>query len=109
MKLDAKTLAEHCYFAENLKAAVSELAVTQAELGRAVGKDQKTVGRYISGETYPEGCIIEILKYLQSRLVDEHNNAHIPSEEFEELFSEIYDFLEENGMHEIEFTKGLGI
>lgn len=109
MKLDAKTLAEHCYFAENLKAAVSELAVTQAELGRAVGKDQKTVGRYISGETYPEGCIIEILKYLQSRLVDEHNNAHIPSEEFEELFSEIYDFLGDNGIHEVEFAEALGI
>lgn len=108
MKLDAKTLAEHCYFAENLKAAVSELAVTQAELARAVGKDQKTVGRYISGETYPEGCVAQIAEYLASRSVD-NDFVHIPSEKFEKLFSDIYDFLQDNGIPETEFAEMIGI
>lgn len=109
MNLDAKTLAEHIYFAENLKAAVSELAVTQAELARAVGKDQKTVGRYISGETYPEGCLVDIQKYLLSRLVDDRDNVHIPSWEFEGLFSKIYDFLQDNEIREAEFAKMIGV
>lgn len=109
MNLDAKTLSEHIYFAENLKAAVSELAVTQAELARAIGKDQKTVGRYISGETYPEGSIAEIAEYLLSRLVDENDHVHITSEEFEEIFSDIYNFLQDNGIREAEFAKMLGV
>lgn len=109
MKLDTKTLTEHIYYAENLKAAVEELAVTQAELARAIGKDQKTVGRYINGETYPKGSVVQIAEYLLSRLVDNREFVHIPSEKFEELFSEIYDFLQDNGVHEAEFAKMLGI
>lgn len=105
MNLDAKTLSEHIYFAENLKAAVSELAVTQAELARAIGKDQKTAGRYISGETYPEGSIAEIAEYLASRSVDDDFFTHIPSEKFEKLFSDIYNFLQDNGMSETEFAE----
>lgn len=108
MNLNAKTLAEHIYFSENLKAAVSELAVTQAELARAIGKDQKTVGRYISGETYPEGSVAQIAEYLASRSVD-NDFAHIPSEEFEKLFSDIYDFLQDNGIPETEFAEMIGI
>lgn len=105
MNLDAKTLSEHTYFAENLKSAVSELAVTQAELARAIGKDQKTVGRYISGETYPEGSIAQIAEYLASRSVDDDIFAHIHSEKFEKLFSDICIFLRDNGMPETEFAE----
>lgn len=109
MNLDAKTLNEHIYFAENLKAAVSELAVTQAELARAIGKDQKTVGRYINGESYPEGSIAQIAEYLLSRLVDKNYFVHIPSAKFEGLFSDIYDYLQDNGIREAEFAKMLGV
>ncbi|MDE6731494.1 MAG: helix-turn-helix domain-containing protein, partial [Oscillospiraceae bacterium] len=105
MNLDAKTLSEHIYFAENLKAAVSELSVTQAELARAIGKDQKTVGRYISGETYPEGSIAQIAEYLANRSVDDDIFAHIPSEKFEKLFSDICIFLQDNKMSETEFAE----
>lgn len=109
MNLDVKTLTEHTHYAENLSAAVEELAVTQAELAKAIGKDQKTVGRYINGETYPEGCIAEIEEYLLSRLVYEDVFVHIPSEKFEEIFSEIYDFFQDNGIREAEFAKMLGL
>lgn len=108
MNLDEKTLAEHLNFAENLKAAVSELGVTQAQLAKAIGKDQKTVGRYISGETYPEGCVAQIAEYLASRSVDD-DFVHIPSEKFEGLFSEIYVFLQNNRMSEAEFAEMIGV
>lgn len=108
MNLDEKTLAEHLNFAENLKAAVSELGVTQAQLAKAIGKDQKTVGRYILGETYPEGCIAQIAEYLGSRSVDD-DFVHVPSEKFEGLFSEIYGFLQDNGMSEAEFAGMIGV
>lgn len=109
MNLDTKALAEHIYFAENLKAAVEELAVTQAQLAEAIGKDQKTVGRYILGETYPEGSVAQIAEYLLSRSVDENYFVHIPSEKFEEFFSDIYNFLQDNGIREAEFAKMIGI
>lgn len=107
--MDIKTLTEHIYYAENLRSAVEELGVTQSELARAIGKDQKTVARYINGETYPEGSVAQIAEYLLTRLVDSNNFLHIPSEKFEELFSKIYDFLQDNGVREAEFAKMLGI
>lgn len=110
MNLDTKTLTEHIYYAENLKAAVEELAVTQAQLAEAIGKDQKTAGRYILGETYPDDSIVKgIAEYLLSRSVDKNFFVHIPSEKFEMIFSEIYDFLQDNGVREAEFAKMIGI
>lgn len=109
LNLDTKALTEHIYFAENLKAAVEELAVTQAQLAEAIGKNQKTVGRYIFGETYPEGSVARIAEYLLSRSVDENYFVHIPSEKFEEFFSNIYNFFQDNGIHEAEFAKMIGI
>lgn len=110
MPLTQNVLQAHTNYSDHLKAAVEELSVTQAQLSKAIGKDQKTVSRYITGETYPESCIVEIEEYLLSRCCIKDNSFfHIPSEKFDEIFSAIYDFLQENGIHESAFAKKIGI
>lgn len=110
MLLTQNVIQAHINYSEHLKAAVEELSVTQAQLANAIGKDQKTVGRYITGETYPQSCIVEIEEYLLSRCCIKDNSFfHIPSKKFDEFFSAIYDFLQDNGIHESAFAKKIGI
>lgn len=108
MHLTESSVQAREYYAAHLKAAVEELAITQAQLAEAIGKDQKTVFRYISGETYPEGCVAEIEEYLLSRAANNYF-VHIPSEKFGAIFSEIYDYLRDNHITEAVFAKKIGI
>lgn len=104
------SLQEQINYAARLKILTNELCVTQAQLANALGKDQKTVCRYISGETYPADSIAEIEKYLLSRCcLEDVYFLHIPSEEFDALFSDIYGLLQKKGIRETAFAKRLGI
>lgn len=110
MVLTRQSLQERENYSLRLKSITDELCVTQAELAKAIGKDQKTVSRYIAGESYPEGRIAEIEEYLLSRCcINEDPFLHIRSEEFDEIFSEMYNRLQAIGIHESEFAKKIGI
>lgn len=110
MTLTREALQAHTNYSGHLKAAADELSVTQAQLAKAIGKDQKTVSRYITGETYPESCIAEIEEYLLSRCcIKDSSFFHINSEKFDEIFSAIYDLLQDNGIHEPTLAKKIGI
>ncbi|MDE7360452.1 MAG: hypothetical protein K2N38_00785 [Oscillospiraceae bacterium] len=108
--MNQRTLREQLNYSDRLKAVTGELCVTQAQLAKAISKDQKTVSRYINGETYPAGCIAEIEEYLLSRCcLEDVGFLHIPSEEFDGLFSDIYDFLQDNGIRETALAQKIGI
>lgn len=110
MILTRQSLQERENYSLRLKIITDELCVTQAELAKAIGKDQKTVSRYLAGESYPEGCIAEIEEYLLSRCcIKEDPFLHIRSEEFDKIFSEMYNRLQAVGIHEPEFAKKIGI
>lgn len=110
MNLTQEALQARTNYSAHLKAAADELSVTQAQLAKAIGKDQKTVSRYVTGETYPESCIAEIEEYLLSRCcIKDDNFFHINSEKFDEIFSAIYNILQDNGIHEPTLAKKIGI
>ena len=60
-------------FGEELKKILSELKVTEGELAAALGKSQKTVSRYICGETDPKDEIKEKIIGILVEMAAEEN------------------------------------
>lgn len=77
--------AEKISYSKKLSEMMDELHISQSKLGKAIGKSQKTVSRYVLGETLPdEETQIAIAEFIQGESVYD-DFQHIPSESFAKL------------------------
>ncbi|MBO4981049.1 MAG: helix-turn-helix transcriptional regulator [Lachnospiraceae bacterium] len=78
-------------YSKKLSEELDELCIRQSELGRGVGRSQKTISRYVLGETLPdEETQKAISEFIGERSVYE-NFHHIPSGEFARLLQFLLD------------------
>lgn len=91
MKKVFKIPMENPQYSQYLSYMLDELCISQPKLGEAVGRSQKTISRYVRGESMPDEKTMEAIeKYIQKQSVY-YGFHHIPSEEFAQLLGSLLD------------------
>lgn len=87
-KTEYKPLTKKSY-SEYLFRKLKELHVTQEELAQVIDRKQKTVSRYVNGETLPDPAMREKIEaYLDSKSVY-NGYRHMPANHFAKLLSSL--------------------
>lgn len=87
-KTEYKPLTKKSY-SEYLFRKLKELHITQEELAQVIDRKQKTVSRYVNGETLPDPAMREKIEaYLDSKSVYQ-GYRHMPANHFAKLLSSL--------------------
>lgn len=84
---------------------LDELRITQSELADAVGRTQKTVSRYVHGETLPDEATRTAINAFIEECSVYDGFRHIPSKEFSDI---LLHLLEEFKVSQVELAKEIG-
>ncbi len=105
------------YFIQWLQYRMKEFVITQQELADALGKDKKTIERYLNGESFPKN------EQLRQEIIDKSYTFvcqkakfktyhHIDNATFLQIFRKYFNFLNQNPETQIlqrEMAKAIGV
>ena len=86
------------YFIQWLRTSMIELVITQEELGEAIGRDKRSVGRYLNDDNYSKtlenniNLVLKIISFVQEKACFKTYH-HIDNRIFLKFFREYFKFL----------------